>query len=93
MFPSFCFAQANIAGKYIATDSAWLWKMKDSLSGGGTNNYNFGTPQKTVKGKWVVPAVNYIYFTFPDSATVVKLPSEDDSILQPAPIIVNTTGK
>jgi hypothetical protein len=79
--------QNFVSGKYIIIDSVFADVMTNTVNADVNHRYNFGVPVKTVGGRWTTPAVNYIYFPFPDVVTVEKLPI--DSF--PSPVIVNTT--
>lgn len=86
------FSQVNVANKFILIDSQWGFSMKDSISTlNPANRYQFGTPIKTKLGNWVTPAINYLWFIFPDSCTVITLPNQYDS-LNLAPVQTYSTN-
>lgn len=80
-------AQNNIAGKYIILSKTYAVAMRNTTNDDLQHFYNFGDTLTTKGGRYVCPAVNYIYFQFPDKVAVEKLPIDS---FRPAPTIVNT---
>ena len=80
-------AQTNMQGKYIEVDSTFAAMMANTLTTDKVHQYNFGIAVKTIGGRFVTPAINYLYFPFPDEVTIEKLPI--DSFPKPTLSTIN----